>query len=302
MSARDEFLTFQTATLDERQAAREFYDAVFQPEPALVVFFCSSEYDLDVLADELSRLFAGVKVVGCTTAGTIGPAGYLRHGLSGVSFPAHRCRVATGLVGCLQQFDIPAGYAFAKSLLQQIPDADGGSNRFAFMLIDGLSMREELVSHAFQLALDKVPLAGGSASDDMKFSKTFVYYDGRFHSESAILVVVNTSLPFRVFRTQHFIPTDKRFVVTEADKSKRLVKEIDAMPAAEAYARMLSVEVSALTPALYAAWPAVVVINGADYVRSHPEGQSRRKLDLLLRHRARARIEDCPRRNSGKKA
>jgi hypothetical protein len=279
MNVQDKFRTFQTNTAEARRAAQELYAGVVQPDMELVVFFCSSDYDLEALADELKQLFAGTQVVGCTTAGEIGPAGYLQQSLSGVSFPAGRCKVVAGLLEGLQQFDVTRGYSFAQTLLQRLegraPEADAG-NSFAFMLIDGLSMREELVTHTLSLALDKLPLVGGSAGDDMKFIRTQVYYDGRFHSDSAILTLITTSLPFKIFRTQHFVRTDKRLVVTEADTAKRIVKEIDGMPAAEAYARILGVEVRDLTPSLYASWPVVVMINGADYVRSiqkvNPDG------------------------------
>ena len=76
------------------QAVQEFHAAVLQPDMQLVVFFCSSEYDLDLLAAEMQRLFVGVQVVGCTTAGEIGPAGYRQHSLSGVSFGAAGCAAA----------------------------------------------------------------------------------------------------------------------------------------------------------------------------------------------------------------
>ncbi len=279
MNAQNKFRTFQTSTADAREAAREFYAGVVQPDMELVVFFCSSEYDLDVLADELGHLFAEIQVIGCTTAGEIGPAGYLQHSLSGASFPSGICKVVAGLLEGLQQFDVTRGYAFAQTLLQRLegkaPEADS-DNSFAFMLIDGLSMREELVAHTLRLALDKLPLVGGSAGDDMKFTGTKVYYDGRFHPDSAVLAIITTSLPFRIFRTQHFVRTDKRLVVTEADTAKRIVREIDGMPAAEAYARILGVDVRDLTPKLYASWPVVVMIDGTDYVRSiqkvNPDG------------------------------
>ena len=64
----------QSCAPEARDAARAFHAAVEQPDMALVIFFCSSEYDLEVLAEEMKRLFAGVQVVGCTTAGEIGPA------------------------------------------------------------------------------------------------------------------------------------------------------------------------------------------------------------------------------------
>ncbi|WP_310446391.1 nitric oxide-sensing protein NosP [Thiobacillus sp.] len=261
----------QTCATEARQAVHEFHAAVSQPDMALVVFFCSSEYDLGVLTEEMSRLFAGVHVVGCTTAGEIGPAGYRQHSLSGASFPAGSCVVVSGLLDRLRQFDIGRGHDFTQNLLQQLesraPDASP-DNSFALMLIDGLSVREELVAHALQYALGKITLIGGSAGDDLKFTQTSVYSDGRFHSDSAVLILVRTTLPFSVFKTQHFVSTDERLVVTEADASGRIVKEINGLPAAAEYARLVGVAVHDLNPMCFAASPVVVMIDGTDYVRS----------------------------------
>jgi hypothetical protein len=60
----------------------------------------------------------------------------------------------------------------------------GPDNSFAFMLIDGLYVREESVAHAFQYALGKIPLIGGSAGDDLKFAKTSI-----FCNDVSILIV-----------------------------------------------------------------------------------------------------------------
>ena len=76
----------QSLAANAREAVREFHAGVVQPDMALVLFFCSSDYDLDAMADEMRQRFAGVTVVGCTTAGEIGPAGYCDRSLSGVSF------------------------------------------------------------------------------------------------------------------------------------------------------------------------------------------------------------------------
>ncbi|MBU4263240.1 MAG: FIST C-terminal domain-containing protein [Proteobacteria bacterium] len=263
--------TAQSCATETLQAVQEFHAAVSQPNIELVIFFCSSEYDLDVLAAEMNRLFAGVQVVGCTTAGEIGPSGYLKHSLSGAGFPAGSCVAVSGLLDHLGQFDIVRGYDFAQSLLQQFeskaPQASP-ENSFVFMMIDGLSIREEPVAHALQYGLGKIPMFGGSAGDDLKFEKTSVYCDGRFHSDSAALILINTSLPFKIFKTQHFVPTDTRLVVTGADPAKRIVTEINGLPAAEEYARLVGVEVNDLNHMLFAALPVVVMIDGTDYVRS----------------------------------
>ena len=261
----------QSRAAEARQAVAEFHEAVAQPDTELVIFFCSSEYDLDALAAEINRLFFGIQVVGCTTSGEIGPAGYHQHSLSGVSFPAGSCVAVSGLMDRLSQFQISRGNDFAQALLQRLegraPQA-GPDNSFAFMLIDGLSIREEPVAHALQYALGKIALFGGSAGDDQKFLNTYVYCDGRFHSDSAALILVSTPLPFKIFKTQHFVSTDERLVVTEADASKRIIKEINGLPAAEEYARLVGIDVHDLNPVHFAASPVVVMIGGTDYVRS----------------------------------
>ena len=54
----------QSCARDPREAVAEFHAGVAQPDTTLVIFFCSSEYDRDVLAAEMGRRFAGAQVVG----------------------------------------------------------------------------------------------------------------------------------------------------------------------------------------------------------------------------------------------
>lgn len=271
MSAMQSIRTAQTSATDARSAAAEFHAAVAQPEMALVVFFCSSAYDLDALAGEMKRLFGNTRVVGCTTAGEIGPEGYCEHSLSGASFTRGAFSAVTRRLDHLQEFDIARGEAFAQALVQQLADETPGANAqnsFAFLLIDGLSTREEIVARTFQNALGKLPMFGGSAGDGLVFGKTHVYDNGVFRTDSAILILITTPLPFKLFKTQHFVATEERLVVTEADAARRIVKEINGMPAAEEYARLLGIDVAELNPVRFATSPVVVLIDGANYVRA----------------------------------
>ncbi|WP_340120806.1 nitric oxide-sensing protein NosP [Methylobacter svalbardensis] len=271
MSNHNKIRTFQSSATDAKLAVQEFHAEVAQQDMALVIFFCSSEYDLDVLAAEMRHLFAGVQVVGCTTAGEIGPAGYCQHSLSGVSFSEASCVAVSGLLDQLSEFDITRGHDFAQNLLQQLeskapnPSPD---HSFALLLIDGMSGREERVAHALQSALGKITLFGGSAGDDQKFAKTYVYSNGCFHTDSALMVLVNTSLPFKMFKTHHFASTDERFVVAEADPAKRIVKEINGLPAATEYARLVGVDIGEFNAKDFAFPSVIVKIGGTDYVRS----------------------------------
>ncbi|MDR3390688.1 MAG: nitric oxide-sensing protein NosP [Sulfuriferula sp.] len=261
----------QSCSTDEREAVREFHAQVTQPDTALVIFFCSSKFDLAILAREMRRLFAGIQVVGCTTAGEIGPAGYQEHSLTGASFPAGSFSAVSGCINHLQQFAIAAGQTFAQELLQRLesraPQANT-DNTFALLLIDGLSVREEPVTRTLQHALGRLPLIGGSAGDGLNFGSTHVYYEGRFYNDSAVVILLTTSLPFTLFKTQHFVATDERLVVTEADSANRIVNEINGLPAAQEYARIVGIDTHDLTPECFAAWPVVVMIDGMSYVRA----------------------------------
>ncbi|WP_265948932.1 nitric oxide-sensing protein NosP [Dechloromonas sp. A34] len=271
MGSSKQIRTAQSCAGEPRQAVSELHAGIAQDDMAVVVFFCSSSYDRDSLAEEMNRQFPGVQVVGCTTAGEIGPLGYREQGLVGASFPAATCSAVSGYIDHLQQFEIKRGMLLAHALLGQLESTAPAAcpdNTFAFLLIDGLSQREEPVAHALQNALGDISLFGGSAGDDLRLESTWVFHDGAFHSDSAVLLLISTELPFRIFKTQHFVSESERLVVTAADASRRLVKEINCLPAADEYARIVGTTAGLLDPTRFAARPVVVAIDGTDYVRS----------------------------------
>ncbi|SDH32002.1 nitric oxide-sensing protein NosP [Propionivibrio dicarboxylicus] len=279
MSEHHSIRTAQSTATDTRQAVAEFHAQVMQENVGCILFFCSSQYDLDVLAEEMNRRFAGIPVVGCTTAGEIGPAGYCSHSLSGASFPSDSFSVVVGLLQDLKCFEFASAHAFLQTQLKRLEMANPaatGDNSFAFMLIDGLSVREEAVASFLQTALGRIPLVGGSAGDDQRFSRTRIFHDGAFHSDCAALLLISTPFPFQPFKTQHFTRKDERLVVTEADPESRVVREINGLPAAREYARVIGVPLDDLKSFHFASSPVVVVIDGTDYVRSiqkvNPDG------------------------------
>jgi hypothetical protein len=261
---------FSTAS-DARAAVQELAAALQQPDIGLVLFFCSSDYDLELLASEINRSFAGMQVVGCTTAGQIGANGYRERGLVGVSFSASASTAVVGFCENLEQFTPADGHALADRLRfalgDQAPQANAG-NTFGLLLIDGLSLREEMVARTVKETLGPIPIFGGSAGDGLNFRRTHVFAYGRFRSGAAALVLASTPLPFTVFKTEHLVPTRERWVITKASPGKRIAREINGLPAAEEFARLAGVEVSALTPQHLAANPLTITISGHTYVRT----------------------------------
>jgi hypothetical protein len=142
------------------------------------------------------------------------------------------------------------------------------ANTFGLLLIDGMSAREEVVVSTIHWGMGTIPLLGGSAGDDMRLSNTFVYHDGAFRSNAALLTLVQIDAPFRTFNTKHFRGTEDKLVVTKADPERRIVLELNAAPAAEEYARMVGCRVEDLSAEIFGERTLMVKIGGEFYVRS----------------------------------
>jgi hypothetical protein len=80
--------------------------------------------------------------------------------------------------------------------------------------------------------------------------------------------MVRSACRVRVFSLNHLVPTDRRMVVTGADPSRRIVREINAEPAAREYARLLGKDPEQLTSFTFAAHPVVVRLGGRHHVRA----------------------------------
>ena len=256
---------------DAGQAARELFAALDQPDIKFAVFYCASDFDLPTLATEMHRCFGDINLVGCTSAGEITPQGYLQGALTGFSIASADMDAVT-LAIPLDPFDSASAGQSVADLLGRLGTRDGlpanATDTFAFMLIDGLSMQEEMAVSCVHQHLQGIELVGGSAADDVRFQSTHLYCDGRFHRNVALLSLVRTSLPFLTFRTQHFVKSDTRMVVTRADPVSRIVHEINGKPAAREFARLVGMQIAELTPLIFATHPVVVRIGGQYFVRS----------------------------------
>lgn len=252
-------------------AARELHEALWQPGLSLVLVFCSAEMDLDRLAAALAGHFGDTPVVGCTTAGEISPFGYTQGGIVAASLASPDFHAVAEPVDGLASFTMAAGQAVTRRALGRLAELTGDEGRdgiFAMLLIDGLSVCEEAVVSALYAVLGEIPLFGGSAADALHFETTKVLCDGAFRSDRAVLLLVATSRPFHVFKTEHFASSAEKMVVTEAEPARRIVNEINGEPAALEYARVVGMQLDELTPMIFAAHPVVVRVGGTNFVRS----------------------------------
>ena len=266
---------------DPEFAIRELFRTLDLPDLSGVLLFCSSRYDLDALSAAIrARELDGLTIVGCTSSGELTPTGIDEGTITAIGFPAAEFRLTAMCCTNLDHFDADDARLRVREAAAQAAEATRGFgskvHHAAIFLVDGLSHREEMLTLTLQDALGEVPLIGGSSGDGLDFRETFVFYDGEFRRDAAVIALLSTARPLKVFRSQHFRPGAVKMVITAADTIARVVHEINAEPAAEEYARLVGTTVDQLGPGTYAAHPPMVRAGGEYYVRSiqsaNPDG------------------------------
>ncbi|HEY8195012.1 MAG TPA: FIST N-terminal domain-containing protein, partial [Hyphomicrobium sp.] len=235
----------------------------------IIVFF-SIDRDPGVLLEALKQDFPETHVSGCSTSGEIGPLGMMQGGMVFIAFPEAGFRMMSEVIPDIDKGGVERASEIARRLrIQMIGGASRSAKEhiFALVLIDGLSNAEEALTAAINLSLDGIELVGGSAGDGLVFENTVLIHRGKPIRRGAILFVIETAHPVRIFRTQNFEPTQVKLVVTAADTENRIVYELNAEPAAREYAAAIGLRLEDLGPHSFASYPFVVKIGGNYYCR-----------------------------------
>ena len=259
-----------SAASDADIAIAEIADVLAGIDFAFILLFVTPRHSREAIAAECTRHLPGTRIFGCTTAGELGPAGYQDGTVVALGFPRSHFAIRAHLIQPVSEFSVDRGSTIASDLM--LPDGLGEAalwdHRFALLLVDGLSRKEDGLVASIVPSLGATPLIGGSAGDGLDFRETFVLYDGVFHADAAMIAMVQTKCPIKGFRLDNFIPTDRRMVVTGADPAERLVTEINVEPAAREYARIVGKDPNQLSPFIFAENPVVVRIGGEHFCRS----------------------------------
>ena len=256
---------------DEAAAAAELAEQIHQPNASLAVVFASSHYDLGKLGPCLKDAFGDCPVVGCSTAGEITDHGYGDHSLTGFAIADDETLIDIYTLSSLSMMSAADIQGLAENVARQMAAFKKQyteASSFALFLVDGLSGLEERVVAQVHGALGEIPLVGGSAGDDLAFEHTAVLVDGEFRSDTAVISLFNTTLPFSIVKTQHFVPTEIKLVITESDPGTRIVYEINGEPADKEYARLVGVDINDLGPDVFSQYPIMLKIGGEYFVRS----------------------------------
>lgn len=195
--------------------------------PAFIAVFPSTLQPLGEVARVLVDAFAGVVVVGASTAGEFtekgdGKGTVVAFALAGdVSVHAG---IGRGLHASAED-------AVARAL-DSVPPRPADRHRVAIVLLDPLSGRgaEAALLAAELLSRDgPVPLAGGAAGDDLAMKETFVSLGDEAASDAIVLAVLDMPEPVGLGVFHGHEPLSPPLRVTRAEGN--VVFEVDGRPA-----------------------------------------------------------------------
>lgn len=236
---------------------------------SLVALFVTPRADFSEVVAEAERFFPNTDVVACTTAGELGANGYEENLILATGFPAADFVSKSMLIEDIRSLDgqatIDSITLERMALLDSTPDLN---DSFAFLVVDGLSLSEDTLTATISPALRDFPIFGGSAGDGTSFQQTLVGLNGKVAANSAVLTLARSKHRVHVFSLDHLVPGEVQMVVTEADPSQRIVKEINAEPAAREYARLVGKDPDQLDRFIFASHPVVVRIGDTHHVRA----------------------------------
>jgi len=254
-----------------RDVANEILANVKCDEIELLLFHTSTLFDLDTVAQEITARFPHVNIVGCTSAGEFNKNGYGTEKLLAVAFLKNEFSIATAMVPNLGEVNFDEAHDIASGLRRTLKGRErryDNEQHFVISVLDGLTRHEEHFLETFATAFGNIPHLGGSAGDDLKLEATYVFYNGEFHRDAAVLLLVGTGKPFTVFSIDHINSPVSKLVVTHADPESRTVYEINGEPAAQYYASLLGMKAEDLTPDVFSLFPLAVLVGGKYFIRS----------------------------------
>ncbi|WP_408095661.1 FIST signal transduction protein [Peredibacter sp. HCB2-198] len=266
----ESILTAYSNIQDEDKACEELSQKLRAKDAKLNFIFCSRSYNPAKMSAAFNKHF-NASTIGSTTAGEISPDGFTDDSIVGISF--HGSEFESDLISIPNLNDeneeviLDLKRQFNAIQAQHEKKLKNGKT-FAVLLIDGLSIREEEYVSIIDDILKGIPLIGGSASDKLEFKSTLVYQNGALRENVATLAIITTTIPFEIFKVQHFMETDKRFVITDADPQTRTVREIEGYPAGQFYADLLGVKLTDLNPTIFSKNPVMLKMGDDYYVRS----------------------------------
>jgi len=237
--------TEKDPTLAVREAVRQA-NANFHGEKIdLVIAFATIDLVYPVLLKALNAAFLNrVPIVGCSGAAIIVNQGIFKHGLAVMllGLPAGTYINTACVKDIKNKTSLQAGKELGIKLLDGFRDV---RRVISVLFSDGLIDDGSDLLSGLQERLGKsFPLVGASASDNMRFSKTYVFFNQELANDCVAGVLWGGKVNFGLGVKHGWKPLGRPRTVTRAQGN--IIYEIDDAPAASLYEEYLARSLTSL--------------------------------------------------------
>lgn len=250
------------------EAVAEIKNSLNYSGVKMVMFFASSKYDSASISSKMAAAFPGVSVIGCSTSGEIISGSMLKGSVVAMALGTDiledvkveivpKIKAGVNTSKAIESFEKYYGTKFSDLDYQKY---------LGLVLVDGLTCAEENLMDEIGNKTNVV-FVGGSAGDDLKFTATHVYANGKVYNDAAVLALVKVRNGFDIIKTQSFRVMDRELLATKVNEATREVVEFNNEPAAVAYAKALGVTVKEL-PGHFMHNPLGLMVDDEPFVRS----------------------------------
>jgi hypothetical protein len=219
---------FSTTNIDLQSISPALKESL-PGKPTFILYFHATSFDATAIATALTKIYPGVPALGCSTAGEIATGKMMDNGLVIAGFYADE--IPRAEVVEIAGDDVKGALSALTGRFSQVDY----TTHVGLILMDGLSGKEEALMESLGDSTD-LTFVGGSAGDDLKFTKTNVAVNGQLTTGTGAMALLYVPAGFDLIKTQSFCTTGKTLTPTRVDRKTRAVLEFNGKPAAQAYA------------------------------------------------------------------
>ncbi|MDD5086719.1 MAG: FIST N-terminal domain-containing protein [Candidatus Nanoarchaeia archaeon] len=202
------------------------------------------------------------KWMGCTTAGEISNYGFSQGSCVAMCLSSNYIHVGVGISDNVEKKPEDAGKDAIKEALKDLKTDKQVDSYISYLAAKRKSVeelmkikpyyvimltqgplinknvfgREESIAKGISSIIGRyVPIIGGSAADDMKFEKVYVFKDGKVCVDSVVTMVVASDIHLGISLEHGYKPTTKSFIVTKV--KDRIIYELNGKPAVKEFCK-----------------------------------------------------------------
>lgn len=215
-----------------RETARQALRRMETDEVDFCQVFASPEHDYEpLLAGIRSVIGDDAVLIGCSSAGELTDGGVESGGIAIGLVASDRMRFFASIATGLSEDVSSTIRAAVRELPTQV---DGFPHLTGITLHDGLvGVGEEIALECQRVLGQRIGIAGGSASDDLRMEATHVFGEDKIVEDGIVVVLIASKSPTSISLDHGHEPLSEPLEVTDADGP--VVNEIDNRPAFEVW-------------------------------------------------------------------